>query len=766
MRLQNISNNRKTLRLFLRNEDGTQEVKTINDFQPYYYEPSSHQDAIGYDGESLQKLSTINPADVRKQASQESYEADVWFTKKFIIDRIDKIEQSKTKIVFWDIEVNALKLPRPKEEKCAIYPISCITIYDNYTKKYKTFFIEDYKSEHEMLEDFCKTIKILAPDILAAWNISFDYLYCYYRFPDFATKISPINETRWSQGIDYPAGISIVDMLGLYHKATLGKKDSYALMNVGNDELDYEIEEDFDFTDINKTKEKNILDVKKMVELDEKLQLFEYFDEIRLLSKCLWEDLPSERRNNQWQSNNSKVIDMLALAEARKLGVVLPSKRRDVEHFKFDGAFRETRETGLKKDLAKVDVSGAYPQMILDFCLSPENFVKEPEEDTLTIPLWSRATKENPSELVATYYVKQNPNAILPSLVRHLVMMKKEWKDKLNSVEKDTPEYKRLEMKYNSRKALVNSAFGVIGMPYFRLYDARVGATITFLVREILQNAKESVEKIGKVVEYVDTDSLFHSGKEDLTNKLNIWTFQLLFDKYKNANTNVEFDYEGYFSEIFIVALCRYIGRLQTSKGQKNEIKGIQMKRKDSGPWVKEFQKILLNMILDDKKKDEILNWVNNQIKKMKKINLIDIAIPCKIGKPREDYGKNEIFFRALDNTQELIPEFEKEIGTKFWWLPAEGEKDVYAIDKKYLDHIPSIDWKALIEKNMINLLVPIFKGLNWEDDLLELASNQRIIIKSQLRNKLIEGRENEVELKKYWGAREVKKRWKALDTQ
>ena len=169
-------------------------------------------------------------------------------------------------------------------------------------------------------------------------------------------------------------------------------------------------------------------------------------------------------------------------------------------------------------------------------------------------------------------------------------------------------------------------------------------------------------------------------------------------------------------------------------------------------------------MILDGKNKEEIMIWIRQQIEEMKKTDLLEIAIPCKIGKPREEYKKKEIFFRALDNTQELVPEFSKEIGTKFWWLPSEGEKEVFAIDKKYLDHVPKIDWKALIVRNMFNLLVPIFKGLRYEDDLLEFASDQRIVLKSQFRNKLIEGRDNEEALKKYWGAREIKKRWKAQD--
>ena len=241
--IQNISNHFSEITLFLRNQDGSLEIKKDSDFLPYYFEPTTEQesDAVSIYGKALKKIYCKHPGEVRKQRSQNAYEADIIYTKRYVLDKIPTFEKSKTRIIYFDIEVNAIELPRPKEDQKANDEVSCITIYDNYKKKYKTFFIKDFESEYQMLEDFCNTIKQLSPDCLTAWNSEFDYYFLYYRINDFPKKISSIGQSHWRRGFEMPAGISVVDLMGMYAKYTLHKKDSYALMNVANDELNYEI---------------------------------------------------------------------------------------------------------------------------------------------------------------------------------------------------------------------------------------------------------------------------------------------------------------------------------------------------------------------------------------------------------------------------------------------------------------------------------------------------------------------------------------------
>jgi len=762
MKLQNISNDEKDICLFIRNDDKSLTIKEDHSFLPYYFEPTTDEksDAISIYEEPLKKICCNHPEEVRKQRSSRSYEADIIYTKRYILDKIPIFEKSLTRIIYFDIEVQASELPQPKEEQKANDSVSVITIYDNYTQKYKTSYLKDYNSEFEMLDDFCQTIKKLQPDVMCAWNSEFDYYYLYYRIPNFPKKISCINKSHWRKGFEMPAGISIVDFMGLYAKYTLHKKDSYTLMNVANDELNYEIETDFDFTNVELSKEKNILDVKKMVELDAKLKLFDYFDEIRLLTRADWEDLPSEMRAYQWQSNNSKLIDMLALEEAKKLNIILPSKHQENEKGNVEGAYRDTFGTGLFRDLAKVDLSGAYPQAIIDFCLSPENYKNKESENTTKIEVLSRETKE----LKNRYYIEQNPNAILPVLTSRLLNMKNELKKKLNSLEKDTDEYKQCQIAYDSRKALVNSAFGVFGMPYFRLYNSDVADTITFLVRDLLHYVEDKLRKNSYDVRYIDTDSVFYQGKTDITNKLNKWAVAWGIERYNNFDVNIQFDYEGYFSSIFVQAMCRYRGRLETTKGQKIETKGIQMKRRDSSEWVKSWQEKLYDKILDGESKESVIKFIEESIQQMQEEDVRKIALPVKINKKIEDYKTTPKWLKPLEETKKIIPDFDKSIGDRFYIIYCKSVEKL-ALGNKHYKHIrkDNIDWKAMIEKNIFNLLVPIFKGLNWGIDLLNLAESYEVILGSQHRNKLLESFpiQEYNDLKVYYSARQAKKRIK-----
>ena len=138
MRLQNIHNEFAKVFLFIRNEDNSLSVKEDSSFLPYFYEQTTGDaEERGYDGTKLKKIYCRATHEVPKQRTQQSYEADIIYTNRYVIDNVDNIEKSNTRIVFFDLEIQAPELPRPKEIKSAPFLIPTIVIYDNYTKKSK-----------------------------------------------------------------------------------------------------------------------------------------------------------------------------------------------------------------------------------------------------------------------------------------------------------------------------------------------------------------------------------------------------------------------------------------------------------------------------------------------------------------------------------------------------------------------------------------------------------------------------------------------------
>ncbi|MCK4829550.1 FtsX-like permease family protein, partial [bacterium] len=429
--------------------------------------------------------------------SNDSLEADILFVKRYMIDRIKKLDKCPIKYSFIDIEVLADELPNVQE---ALYPISCISAYNSVYKNIQTWYLEDYSylknlalQEKKMLDEFILYMRKEKFDLWLSWNVKFDYNYLYNRVEslknygkkNFGELISPIGKSRYGDGeVFYPAGISIVDYLGWDKKVTLNRRKSYALDNVAQEVLGDKANEKIEFGKLNsKIKEKNVRDVERMVKLEEKLKYIDYFDEIRRLTKVEFEDMV-------W---NSRIIDMLLLEEAKNKKIVLPMKPSEErgtleEKTEYQGAYRDTFKTGRLSPVGSYDLSSCYPSMIVDFCLDPTNICDVP----LNTP-----TIEGDIRIEESVF-RQNPNTLLPIVTKKLLTLKNQIKQRLSTIKLNTQEYKNEKVKYEAVKGIVNSAYGVFGNRFFRLYNPKVASTTTYLVRDLLHYVQDKLEKQGK----------------------------------------------------------------------------------------------------------------------------------------------------------------------------------------------------------------------------------------------------------------------------
>lgn len=778
MNLVNIYNDSRSISLFVRNNDKTLSIIKDESFFPYFFEPHVDGKYKGFDGTPLKKLIVSEPSDVPKLRTSTSYESDILFTKRYVIDKIKEITPSPLRWCMFDMEIQTKpnEMPNPREQKRAIYPVSCLVLYDNYEDKYYEFYRLNYKTESDMLLDFCATVKRLSPDMLMAHNMyGFDFPYLSYRLPGFAEKISPIGKARYGdKDLSFPAGISIVDTLEWWKKLTLNKEETYALDGLMAKYLGYDKGKykNVDFTKIDET----VLgrcrgDVQGMVELEKKKQLIPYFDMIRRIGMVEFEDM-------KW---NSRIIDMLLLKEAKAQDVVLPMKPRDIEDEEFEGAIREALKTGVFNNVGKYDLSGAYLYNIICLCLDSVNIVDGPGENIIKIDVRDRTTQA----VTASYYVKQNPDALLPLVVSKLVNEKNKLKDLLGKINPESPEYKDIEQRYSGFKSLVLSAWGVIGNKYFRRYDNRVASMTTGCVRDLLYYVIEELKKVGKEVIYYDTDSTFiMDGGENISEYLNSLIEKWAIERF-GKKVSIRFDHEGHFKDIFIVAKCRYRGHLDTGHGIKDEVKGIESKRKDSTIFMKKFQTSLFDKCLAQEPKASILSWIQDQITTIKNTPLVEIASPVKLSKKPEEYLTNNIVPRTLRDT----PGFDKKVGEPFFiiavepeyytepktevkfWREVPGKKegtvkketltkkkleelchelgindidnpnfdrdltligvkretvtkevkkarDMMAFDEDKQDHLRPINWEKMVNKNVIKKLISPFKALGWEADL------------------------------------------------
>jgi len=1024
MNLVNISNKNRTIYLFLRDKKGNQVIKRDTSFFPYFYEPDQQQGEFkSYDGVPLRKVFVSEPSQVPKVRSVNSYSSDIPFIKRYLIDKVDKIDKCPIRYFFIDTEMLSKELPDYKNPKS---PITVISLYDNFTNKYYTWAIKSLNEEKQLLENFVKFFKNNYPDTILAWNVTFDINYIYARYKklfkkDFSRDISPIREIRRGETEDifYPQGISILDYMQLFKKV-FRQEASYALDYIAPKYLEEEKSygKVFDFSKISiEMKEKCLNDVKRMVKLEKKFRLLDYFDELRRLTKCLWEDL----------YYNSRIIEMLIFEEAKQKNIILPNTPRDNKKESFQGAIREAYELGVHYDCSKVDVAcfsedtqlltlegwknynelklgekiasfnlknhritfqpllalyvykfenkylysfktGGMNQLLTphhrvlykttckaykegcfakwkicfakdlptnghvilplsfpidrssDYSISDDllklhawiitegderyniyqsekkhpKFCKEIdeifsklnwkvkksvrrqgevtwripsclkkiyiklEENYKVIPLWmlqklsyrqlkilfeelmkgdgdsSRLVYYAKNELAkerfqilctllgyTSYYNKnskevyikpnkytvvkkskvkysgivwcpsvqngfvvvrrpyqrpfisgnsaypsviydfcldsknilthqktnspvieingikfiQDQEALLPSIVKKMLTLKSSVKNKLKQLDPQSEEYKNTETLYAAIKAVANSIFGITGFYKFRLFDVRVASTITFLVRDLLLYIKNKIEELGYKVIYIDTDGIIYKGEDNIIDKINKFTQQWVKEKYNKEETSVKFEYEGCFSKLFILTLCRYKGELITSKGAKWEEKGIEAKRSDSTVFMKEFQEKLLNKLFEGQNKEQVKKWIEEQKEEIKKRPIEEVAFPCKIA--NRTYKNEPIFLKAYKYTQKLYPKFKVNKGELFYYIfvkpfgeeVKERQKEGKTIKTKRLmnvlaftlenkSHINKdiIDYNEVIRRNIDLKVDKIFEAMGWKE--------------------------------------------------
>jgi len=255
--------------------------------------------------------------------------------------------------------------------------------YSNIDMNWKIMIFDN---EMEMFYNIRDFLMKVSPDIYTGWNVNFDMLYMMGRMgklgidysflsPVGEAKIVPISENnvvkRYQPVIK---GVSVLDALGCYKGITRfdGMKDSYALDDVGRDELSIK-KLHFEgrvgklwMNDFNKFIRYNARDVEICHEVIRKLNIMTYHDTVRRQTGCRFEDTVF----------TSRIIETEVLRKSISIGKVIPTKR-PVPHGgkkkkKFKGAIVLDPVVGKHFNVLMLDLKSLYPSIIMTINISPE----------------------------------------------------------------------------------------------------------------------------------------------------------------------------------------------------------------------------------------------------------------------------------------------------------------------------------------------------------------------------------------------------------
>jgi len=208
----------------------------------------------------------------------------------------------------------------------------------------------------------------------------------------------------------------------------------------------------------------------------------------------------------------------------------------------------------------------------------------------------------------------------------------------------------QLDIRQKALKLTANSMYGCLGFSSSRFYAQAIAALITRTGRETLLKTKDiAEEKLGFNVVYGDTDSIMiNTGTSQLKDALEM-------GKKLKLEVNVlykclEIEIDGVFKSLLLLKKKKYSALKVENFGTPDEkivqeLKGLDMVRRDWCPLSKRVGNFVLSEILSGKQREEIVMALNDFLSKVGKdmrdnvIQLIEYIITKQLTKSPSEYS-------------------------------------------------------------------------------------------------------------------------------
>lgn len=701
---------KRNIVLYGRDAEGNKRSFVNKMFQPYFYVPSAEKDledeAITSNQEEenwqtiyddkVARIYTNSPFDVKRvrELFSKHFEADIPYPRRFLIDKdiyagFDEefhpvqAPQIDPKICYLDIEVYSKYGSMPSADKNMVV---CIGLSDGQERVQFLLDMSVYgtKTEGDVIRFASETLLLRTFqhfmeqhnfDVITGWNIDFDMDYLKLRFKNFGMNL-------------WLPGTSVFDLLTGYKK--LYRRRSYRLADVSFDEELTNVREGkVDYAKLWNEDKQGLLDrnmnhVNWCVGIDKKLKVIPYYWNLKETAGL--EDV----RDTLY---NSVLLDTLILRKAKDRWI-LPSRRYDIEPEAYEGAFVLQPKGGIYHNVAVFDLSRFYPNIILQEYLDPRIlFLYEKKFSKAKVDSWDHYKQ----------FAKDKDNLIL-GMVEELI------------AERDRLQREGHKDKVAAIKAVLNSVYGVMAFPKFRIHNMEIPSRITEVARTVITGLAQAVRtELGLNVIYMDTDSLFvenvdKAAIKDIEDKLHV-----MLKRWGNYSIKMD---KFFVTCIMLDIKKRYAG---LDEAGKIHITGFERVRTDSSVYTKQVQEEVMRMLLELKTKDDIVNYLDSIIKGLFSVSLRDIAVYKTLRRELSGYQKQQQYYikaaKDLQKTQGISFREGDAVGiipAKNYEFGAAVFKDIAELDGQDID----VNWDEIIEKQIlrkVDALVALI-GINVYD--------------------------------------------------
>ena len=778
------------------------DVKGYQKFQhkSYAYLKSQSGTYRSLYGDKLKKVNFWTGEDLQKG---NVFESDIPTETRVLVDMYgDSDEVSKGhREMFFDIEVEVKDgFPEPSR---AENKITAIALYDKTTDKYSCFVlgnipntdvVESFRSEEELLQRFYQKYLEINPTILSGWNVDgFDIPYLYNRTTrvlgqQFANCLSPISEVFYSENKNrYKiAGVSVLDYFALYKKFTYIQQSSYRLDYIGQKEvglgkIEYEgTLQDLYENDLNKYIEYNLNDVVIVKALDDKLKLIDLVMGIAHVGHVPYEDV----------YYSSRYLEGAILVYLKNIGVIAPNKdfnARDkmnrTNDDKFTGAYVKDPVPGRHEWVFDLDLTSMYPSTIMTLNISPETkigrvngwdakeFLKGTQK-TYSLEKGGKTqghmNNEELSDMFASNKISISSNGILyrndkkgliPILLEKWFDERVEYKRLMKKYgdEKNDEQYNYFKRRQHIQKIILNSLYGVLGLPVFRFYDIDNAEATTITGQELIKFTEKIANKFynDKLDDnkdyciYTDTDSVFYPAipliekyhqnadltddefmtekiletakiVQDFINK----SYDLFAKKFLNCDKHrFDIKQECIAKSAFWVTKKRYGQWIINDGGvtcDRLDVKGLDIVRSNFPPAFRELMTDVLQGILSNIDKEQIDDRICSFKREMKTLPIEEIALPTGV-KRLSKFADTRHSNKKIYGNQGIFTPMHKgtPVHVKAAWVYNDLLKHFGLNNVEKIKNSEKIKW-VYLKQNPLSIAQIAFKGYDDPQEIMD----------------------------------------------
>jgi DNA polymerase elongation subunit (family B) len=481
-----------------------------------------------------------------------------------------KFEREKIRVHNIDIEVASdAGFPEPEQ---AAHPVTAICIKDSILNTYFVWALGDYDVEKTTMKtsqvrytkcnDEAHLLKLFVafwhdeftcPDAITGWNIrGFDIPYLVNRITrilgeDEVKKLSPwgmveakmVSMQKGQVQLYDIIGIPQLDYMDIFKKFgySFGPQESYRLDHIANVVLgERKLAYDGTLHTLYSTDHQKFIDYNiKDVELVDRME-----DKIAMITLTM--TMAYKAGVNYSDTMGTVAIwDALIHKTLLAQNIIVPPNTNSFKS-DYEGGYVKDPQCGVHDWVCSFDVNSLYPNIIVQWNMSPETIMKGKIEPGITVDkmLASYKNTSNMSMAATGQYFDNSKQGFMPKIIeemyderviikKKMIISKKELEacDKSNEkevyrIERDIAHY---ENQQTAIKILLNSLYGALGNKYFRYFTMEIAEGITITGQFIIKWAEKHVNgflnktlKTDKdYVIAIDTDSVY-AGLADLVN--------------------------------------------------------------------------------------------------------------------------------------------------------------------------------------------------------------------------------------------------------